>query len=117
MGISDDKGLYNCFSRDAGGDAIKFVQEIEQLSFQEAVVKVIELSELSDSEKKSLEATENDKGRRFTKEEMEYYRQKERIETVLVAAEKFYFLNFSRIPKLAKPESTWLDVYKPSNSF
>ena len=36
MGISDDKGLYNCLSCDAGGDAIKFVQEIEQLSFQEA---------------------------------------------------------------------------------
>ena len=36
------------------GDAIKFVQEIEQSSFHETIVKVIELSELSESEKKSL---------------------------------------------------------------
>ena len=103
MGISDDKGLYNCFSCDAGGDAIKFVQELEQSTFQEAVVKVIDLSELSDEEKKGLQATGNDKGRQFTKEEMEYYRQKERIEAALVAAERFYSSQLLSDPKAGQP--------------
>ena len=79
MGISDDKGLYNCFSCEAGGDAIKFVQEIEQSSFHEAVVKVIELSDMTEKEKKELEAIGTDK-RKFSKEEIEFYKQKERIE-------------------------------------
>ncbi len=98
MGISDDKGLYNCFSCEAGGDAIKFVQEIEQSSFHEAVVKVIELSELNEDEKKSLEASGTD-SRQFTKDEIEFYKQKDRIEQALRFANGFYASRLLSDPK------------------
>jgi len=35
--VSPDKGFYKCFGCDAAGDAIRFVQEIEGVSFVEAV--------------------------------------------------------------------------------
>jgi DNA primase len=35
--ISNGKGLYHCFSCQAGGDSIGFVQEMEKISFRDAV--------------------------------------------------------------------------------
>ena len=38
--VTPGKELYNCFSCTAGGDVIKFVQEIEHLSFAEAIERL-----------------------------------------------------------------------------
>lgn len=38
--INDDKGFYHCFSSGKHGDAITFLMETENLSFQEAVEKI-----------------------------------------------------------------------------
>lgn len=40
MTVSEEKGIYKCFSCGAGGNAVKFVQDFEQISFQEALQKV-----------------------------------------------------------------------------
>jgi DNA primase len=40
FGISPSKGFYHCFGCGKGGDAIKFLQEIENLEFQEAVERL-----------------------------------------------------------------------------
>jgi DNA primase len=37
LSVSPARGLYHCFGCGAGGDVIKFVQEVEHLSFSEAV--------------------------------------------------------------------------------
>ncbi len=37
LSVSPSRGLYHCFGCGAGGDVIKFVQEIEHLAFTEAV--------------------------------------------------------------------------------
>lgn len=42
--ISPTKQIYHCFSCNAGGDVIKFVQEYEKLSFVESVEKIALLS-------------------------------------------------------------------------
>ena len=47
------------------------------------------MSDLSEAEKKSLEAVGTDK-RMFTKEEIEFYKQKERVEQALLVASSFY---------------------------
>ena len=41
--ISKEKGIFKCFSCDAGGNAINFVQRIENLSYREAVLKTAEI--------------------------------------------------------------------------
>ncbi len=38
--MTPSRGLYFCFGCEAGGDVIKFVQEIEHLSFSEAVERL-----------------------------------------------------------------------------
>jgi DNA primase len=38
--VHDDRGFYKCFSTQKAGDAIKFLQETERLSFNEAVEKL-----------------------------------------------------------------------------
>lgn len=38
--INDNKNLYKCFSCDEYGDGIKFVQEMENVGFKEAVIKI-----------------------------------------------------------------------------
>lgn len=38
--VSNEKGLYHCFGCGASGDVIKFVQEIENISFTEAIQKL-----------------------------------------------------------------------------
>lgn len=37
MSVNDQKGLYKCFACGAGGDAIKFVQDLQNLNFIESV--------------------------------------------------------------------------------
>ncbi len=41
MQVSRTKGIYKCFSCGAGGNSIKFVMEMENLSFRKAVEKLI----------------------------------------------------------------------------
>ena len=41
--ISKEKGIFKCFSCNAGGNAINFVQKIENLSYKDAVLKTAEL--------------------------------------------------------------------------
>src|SRR6476660_7886213 len=40
LSISPARGLFHCFGCGAGGDVIKFVQDIEHLSFTEAVERL-----------------------------------------------------------------------------
>ena len=40
LSVSPSRGLYHCFGCSAGGDVIRFVQEVEHLSFAEAVEKL-----------------------------------------------------------------------------
>src|SRR5437870_679277 len=42
LSVSPSKGLYFCFGCGAGGDAIKFLREIENLNFTEAVERLAE---------------------------------------------------------------------------
>lgn len=37
FGVSREAGLFHCFGCGAGGDVIRFVERIEQVSFREAV--------------------------------------------------------------------------------
>ena len=39
--VSPDQNLWNCFGCDKGGDAIRFVELIDQVSFKEAVKTII----------------------------------------------------------------------------
>jgi DNA primase catalytic core len=47
MSISDDKSLYHCFSCGAGGDTIKFVSEIENIPYPEAIRKIVQVAGLN----------------------------------------------------------------------
>ena len=46
MGVTEDKGLYYCFSCHASGDVINFVKEIEGITFRESVSKVAEIANI-----------------------------------------------------------------------
>ena len=41
LSVSPDKGLWRCFACGAGGDAIRFVELHDKLSFREAVVRLM----------------------------------------------------------------------------
>ena len=43
LSISGDKQVYNCFVCQKGGDVFTFVKEFEQISFEEAVIRVSEI--------------------------------------------------------------------------
>lgn len=45
--VTEDKQIFHCFSCGRGGNVFKFLMELENLSFQEAVVKVAEFSHVS----------------------------------------------------------------------
>ena len=64
---------------------MRFVREIESLSYSEAVVKVLSLSGLAEAKDFSLE---NDKS--FSKQEIEMFRKRARIEEALAKAASFY---------------------------
>lgn len=44
LSVSEDKGLYLCFSCGAKGDVFTFVQEIEGIGFMDSVEKVAEVA-------------------------------------------------------------------------
>lgn len=45
--VSDQKGLYHCYGCKAGGDLVKFFQEIHGLSFMEAVEELAERAKIA----------------------------------------------------------------------
>ncbi|MTV81224.1 DNA primase [Secundilactobacillus folii] len=49
--VTEDKQIFHCFSCGRGGNVFKFLMELENLSFQEAVVKVAEFSHVPLDEK------------------------------------------------------------------
>lgn len=62
MKVSPNRGTYHCYSCDAKGDAIKFVQEIEHVSFPEAVRRLANKYGISiPSEEKSEEEKKHDR--------------------------------------------------------
>ena len=62
MKVSPNRGTYHCYSCDAKGDAIKFVQEKEQVSFPEAVRRLANKYGISiPSEEKSEEEKKHDR--------------------------------------------------------
>jgi DNA primase len=53
FGVSREAGLYHCFGCGAGGDVIRFIERLEQVSFREAVRRLAQraglaMEELSD---------------------------------------------------------------------
>src|SRR5436190_13505813 len=40
LSVSPSKGVYYCFGCGAGGDAVKFLQQVENLTFREAVERL-----------------------------------------------------------------------------
>lgn len=52
--VSPDKGIYKCFSCNAGGNAINFVQRYTHCNFPEAVKKTAEIIGFSDERLKGL---------------------------------------------------------------
>ena len=62
MKVSPNRGTYHCYSCDAKGDAIKFVQEKENVSFPEAVRRLANKYGISiPSEEKSEEERKHDR--------------------------------------------------------
>lgn len=62
MKVSPNRGTYHCYSCDAKGDAIKFVQEKENVSFPEAVRRLANKYGISiPSEEKSEEEKKHDR--------------------------------------------------------
>lgn len=62
MKVSPNRGTYHCYSCNAKGDAIKFVQEIEHVSFPEAVRRLANKYGISiPSEEKSEEEKKHDR--------------------------------------------------------
>ena len=62
MKVSPNRGTYHCYSCDAKGDAIKFVQEKEHVSFPEAVRRLANKYGISiPSEEKSEEEKKHDR--------------------------------------------------------
>lgn len=62
MKVSPNRGTYHCYSCDAKGDAIKFVQEIEHVSFPKAVRRLANKYGISiPSEEKSEEEKKHDR--------------------------------------------------------
>ncbi|KRK98135.1 DNA primase [Secundilactobacillus odoratitofui DSM 19909 = JCM 15043] len=45
--VTEDKQIFHCFSCGRGGNVFKFVMELENLSFQEAVMKVADFSHVT----------------------------------------------------------------------
>lgn len=87
--ISDSKGLYYCFSCNNGGDVIKFVQEIEKISYQETMLKIVSLSGLNISlSQPKLSDPKN-----------AYDMKRERLQEILLRASDFY------VAKLSSPQS------------
>ena len=71
MSIDDNLGLFHCFSCRASGDTIKFVQDIESVSFVEALRQISKISGISFNKDTSI----------FDQEK---YMQKDRIQKVRV---------------------------------
>lgn len=62
MKVSPNRGTYHCYSCDAKGDAIKFIQEKESVSFPEAVRRLARKYGISiPSEEKSEEEKKHDR--------------------------------------------------------
>ncbi len=101
MTLSDDKGLYHCFTCNKGGDTVQFVQEMEIITFPEAVLKVLEIAEPSIGSVKALwlESEGAEGGRKYTKQELEFYKQKERINEALNKAALFYSAQLIQNPR------------------
>lgn len=83
MGISNDKGVYNCLGCGAKGDVVNFVKEVEGLSFIEAVHKTLAMTGL-DSDLDSLMMA----GR--TDAEIRFMNERKRLEEIMRKAANFY---------------------------
>jgi len=92
MGVSDDKGLFHCFSCGAGGDAIKFVRDIEHLSFTEAIVKTLSLGGITNSSEEFGLGGGNSSssGLKLSPQEAAMFRMRTRIELAMQKAADFY---------------------------
>jgi DNA primase len=47
FGVNDEKGLYHCFSCGAKGNTIGFVMAIEQMTYKEAVAKILSATDVN----------------------------------------------------------------------
>eukprot|EP01035_Chromulina_nebulosa_P019296 gene19296-25156_t len=90
LSISDDKGLYHCFSCGAGGNVISFVRNIDQLSFRDAIKKIEELTGVE---------LPND----FIQNENQDAREK--LYEILEKASLFYLDNLMNSPKAGQARS------------
>ena len=58
--VSEEKGLYNCFSCGASGDIFKFIQEKQNLEFSEALIYLAEKHNIELTYKKSNSTEKSD---------------------------------------------------------
>ena len=91
MSINDKVGLYHCFSCKASGDTIKFIQEIEGISFVEALRQISDLSGIP------LPADDGNSEKSIF--DREKYLQRDRIEKVMQRASEFYSQKLLNDPK------------------
>lgn len=74
--VNDSKGIYKCFACDAAGDAIKFVQEKENLSFIEALKDICsKLGVTLDQKKTKQKNPKLDIGLRVNKSAYKLYKK------------------------------------------
>ncbi|KAF1304212.1 MULTISPECIES: DNA primase [Enterococcus] len=64
--VAEDKQIFHCFGCGKGGNVFSFIQEIEGLSFPEAVVKVADLESIPMAQQyQEVEASENTQSRQL----------------------------------------------------
>lgn len=87
LNIDDSRGLYHCFSCIAGGDSIRFVQDIENVSFVESVYLI---ASRFPSKVRVPYGLTRKKGNGFLIESKETFRKKENMTRALQKASAFY---------------------------
>lgn len=64
--VAEDKQIFHCFGCGRGGNVFGFIQEIEGVSFPEAVVKIAELENIPvDEQYREVEVVENSQARQL----------------------------------------------------
>ncbi len=77
MRVSPQKGIYKCFACGAGGDVIKFVQEIDRTSFREALTQLAQRAgiDVTTSEHDRRRDRARDELRRVMRWARDFYRR------------------------------------------
>lgn len=100
--VDAESGLFYCFGCHKGGDIIKFIEEVEKCSFEEAVSILARKAGVEFSREKSPRATAEGK-------------QRERLIQILSLSLKYFRESLSRAPTNS-PVKKYIDERKISNN-